>query len=284
MDSMDGIVARLEQIPSCEGEVLDHMIDAVCTVTPLAGGWISGNPALMSRRVLAAHTTFFLSHVHHRFSGGPLIQGIGGFGVDAAELLGGILAIIWYFRPSENSLFGQCYLTFVIKLEDFFAVLGILYFGGLSAQVFIKKSMELNKPYWEMINEDLILWCTFAGLGWYWSPSHTDGLKTLSWQFVCLLFTMSLFFYRTLYQKLASVPKNLLFAQKHKQMFIIVGWVNRIIVFSTILTIFDISKSLRDMIFMFQGILACVAALGTLAHTHKLGPTLPKERPPPKTQ
>jgi len=92
------------------------------------------------------------------------------------------------------------------------------------------------------------------------------------------------FFYRTLYQKLASVPKNLLFAQKHKQMFIIVGWVNRIIVFSTILTIFDISKSLRDMIFMFQGILACVAALGTLAHTHKLGPTLPKERPPPKTQ
>lgn len=144
--------------------------------------------------------------------------------------------------------------------------------------------MELNKPYWEMINEDLILWCTFAGLGWYWSPSHTDGLKTLSWQFVCLLFTMPLFFYRTLYQKLASVPKNLLFAQKHKQMFIIVGWVNRVIVFSTILTIFDISKSLRDMIFMFQGILAFAAALSTLAHTHKLGPTLPKERPPPKTQ
>jgi len=284
MDSMDGIVARLEQIPSCEGEVLDHMIDAVCTVTPLAGGWISGNPLLMSRRLLTAHTTFLLSHIHHRFSGGPLIQGIAGFGVDAAELLGGILAIIWFFRPSESSLFGQCYVTFVLTIEDILSYLGILYFGGLSLQIFIKKSRELGKPYWEMINEDLILWCTFAIFGWLWSPIHTRGLKTLSWQFVCILFTMSLFFYRTLYQKLAANPKNIIFAQKHKQMFIIVGWVNRLIVLLTILTVLDIPAQLRAKLFLFQGLLASCTAIGTLAHTHQKGPDLPKVRPPPKQQ
>jgi len=284
MDSMDGIVARLEQIPSCEGEVLDHMIDAVCTVTPLAGGWITGDPTLMSRRMYLAHTTFFLSHVHHRFSGGPLIQGIAGFGVDAAELLGGILALTWFFEPSKTSLFGRGYAFFVLTFEDILGVLGILYFGGLSLLIFIKKSTEQRGPYWDMINEDLILWFTFATLGYLWCPEHTQGLKTLSWQFVCILFTMSLFFYRTLYQKLAANPKNTEFAKKHKPMFQFVGWANRLIVSLMILSILDISKSFRKQIFLIQGLVASGTALGALINTHMKGPLLPKVRPPPKQQ
>jgi len=286
MDSMDGIVARLENIPSCEGEVLDHMIDAVCTVTPLAGGWITRIPSVMSRRMYVAHTVFFLSHVLHRFSGGPLVQGIGGFGVDATELLGGVLAIVWFLHPSETGLFGRGYVFFVTTVEDVCAFAGILYFGGLCLQIFLKKSKELNRYYWEMVNEDLILWFTFATLGWLWSPVHTAGLKTLSSQFICIVFTMSLFFYRTLYQKLSSNPKNELFAKKHKQQFIIVGWVNRIIVFLTILSVIEIPFfiNLRPALFILEGLIASTAAIGTLLHTHWKGPKLPKERPPPKTQ
>jgi len=273
MDSMDGIVARLEQIPSCEGEVLDHMIDAVCTVTPLASGWMFNSPQLMSQRMYLGHSVFLLSHIHHRFSGGPLVQGIMGFGVDAAEVLGALISIVWFFRPPQDGWLGGGILFFCVNVVDWMSIIGIFWFGYLCLHIL------WTKKCWEMLNEDLLLWISYATLGYVWSPAHVAGQKTMSWQFICIVFTISLFFYRTLYQRLA---KNKEFADKHRSQFELVGWITRAIVLLQIVSVLPVpifEKSRRSLIFPLQAILAFGGSISSLLNTHWKGPQLPKVRP-----
>jgi len=189
MDSMDGIVARMEGIPSCEGEVLDHMIDAVCTVTPMSGGWMAKNPLLMTRRLYLGHSVFLLSHVHHRFSGEPLMQGIMGFGVDGAELLAALLSIIWFFVPSKDSVASSGILFFTIHVIDWMSLGGILWFGVLCFKTLIEKQC------WHMLNEDVLMWLLWSVIGYIWAPTHVAGLVTMGWQFIAVVFTASLFFF-----------------------------------------------------------------------------------------
>jgi len=92
---------------------------------------------------------------------------------------------------------------------------------------------------------------------------------------------MPLFFYRTLYQKLVSNPKNQEFGRRHASQFYFVGWAIRIIVGIQILTVLPFLTSYRIMLFRAHGSIACTMSLWTLWNTHLKGPLLPPVRPPP---